>query len=206
MNSIQKELEFTRAKTRILEKQLELKCEIKECPMFVQTSKGWKAPEERYPMAVSFQCFGGFEALVDIGVADFVVYGQDIGSIREFALFYASTKYGANRLTKERIEDQSQIGRFIGLKKIVGQGYCCLEPEQQAIVDAGGTVEYEDHKICIEEYSSEIVGIYPVSSFFVDRNEDETVYICDDGSYLTLSEAKQKPDFDFLNQDYSFSI
>ena len=151
---------------------------------------------------MSFEVTGGSKGLLDVGNACFVTYGNDAASIREAALYYASQKYGSSRLNRERIENQSAIGRWVNLQVIQGRGYYCLEPEQRAIVDAGGTAEYEGNEIKLGVYPVEIVGIYPTFTW----NEQpcrETIYLSSKGGYLAFSELELMPEaeWDSFNFD-----
>ena len=109
---LQYQLIRTQATTLILQKLIDLGCEVKDNNWNRSRPSCWVSPEG-YPLAVSFDVIGGANALESVGAASFIVYGNDLDLIREAALFYASTKYGASRLHKERIEDQSQIGRWV---------------------------------------------------------------------------------------------
>lgn len=102
----------THATALILQKLIDLRCEIRDCDWNTSRPTGFASPEG-YSLAVSFDVIGGSNALQPVGAASFIVYGDDLDSIREAALFYGSTKYGANHLHKERIEDQSHIGRWV---------------------------------------------------------------------------------------------
>jgi hypothetical protein len=170
IEGLKKELVRVRAKARILEKLIELRCDVRDCNFSVKPQDGWKTPKG-YPLAVSFDV---------VGAASFVVYGSDIESIRKAALFYGSTKYGANRLSKERVEDQSQIGRW---------------------VDAGGTVNGVKLVEKLVENPVEIVGIYPTWFLGDESPCNETMYITDKGRRFTLSDLQNRPDWNWENFD-----
>jgi hypothetical protein len=199
VEGLKKELVRVRAKARILEKLIELRCDVRDCSFSVSRQDGWKSPEG-YPLAVSFEVVGGRDALVDVGCAGFVVYGSDIESIREAALFYGSTKYGANRLSKERIEDQSHIGRWVNTPTVRKEDldtYTRLSSQETAILDAGGTVK----NIQLQEHIVEVVGISPTWFLGDESPCNETMYVTNEGRYLLLSELQNKPDYNWENFD-----
>jgi hypothetical protein len=101
---LQKELDRIRARTRILEELILLKCDIRDCPILVPLRDGWKAPKERYEMAVSFRYWGA---------GAFVVYGNSLENVRKAAAFYAAQKCDSPEKQDERIEDQSQLNRVV---------------------------------------------------------------------------------------------
>ncbi|NJR55415.1 MAG: hypothetical protein HC768_13100 [Acaryochloris sp. CRU_2_0] len=176
-DALKKELARTRAKARIIEKLLECHCDIRDCGFSVSPQKAWKSPEG-YPLAVSFEVIGGSEALVAVGAANFVVYGSDMESIREVALYYGKQKYGASRLQKERLEDQSQVGRVVETR----------------------------HRGDVESDPVEVVGIYPTWLHGDESPCNETMYIGDKGRLLTLPELQAMPDWEWEEcEDYGLS-
>jgi hypothetical protein len=102
VNDLQKELDRSRTKVRILEKLIALRCDIRDCSLSAQRRDVWKSPQG-YNLAVSFQYSG----------SSFVVYGDDMENIRETAAFYAARRYNSVMKQSERTEDQTQIGRIV---------------------------------------------------------------------------------------------
>lgn len=103
-NNLERQLLLARTSVSILEMLIKLKCEIRD--------EQWRSPKG-FPLAMSFEVFGGINAVVNVGAACFIVYGHNAESIKAAALGYASLKYGADRIYRERCEDLEHIGRLL---------------------------------------------------------------------------------------------
>lgn len=103
--ALKKELARSRRKTRILEKLLELRCNLRDCPISVPAEKGWATPEG-YPLAFSFRPQGHGHR--------FVVYGHSQEEIENAAQFYSQEKYQFPAVEQEQ-ENIAHIGRFVEL-------------------------------------------------------------------------------------------
>lgn len=122
----------------------------------------------------------------------FVVYGHNLESIREMAHYYAQKKYSQSTY-REKVENLSQLGRWIEYKMIVGP-YYCLDDKEKALVQAGGTAYYEENPVLISPQIQQIVGIYP-DWYFADKPcANETIYVSSVGRLFSLSELQEYPD------------
>lgn len=134
--ALEKELERMRRKVAVLQKLIDLKCEIRDCRILGDPLIGWEAPRGYDKAAIVDFCEGGF-----------IVYGPSEGAIKEAAIFYIQKKH---KRPFECAEQYASDAIFVSThwlgKLVVGPGMregevVGISPEG-LVIDRAGHVHY----------------------------------------------------------------